>query len=90
MYAQVCTRPDLAFLVGILSRFQSNPTYEHWIASKKVLRYLQRTKSHMLVYRHVKELELVGCTESDFAGHYLDSKKSISGYVFMLAGGDVA
>ena len=29
MYAQVCTRPDLAFSVGMLSRFQSNPGNEH-------------------------------------------------------------
>lgn len=29
IYAQVCTRPDLASAIGILSRFQSNPTHEH-------------------------------------------------------------
>jgi len=85
MYTQVYIRPDLVFSVNILSRFQSNP-----IVGKKVLRYLQKTKSHMLVYRHVKELKLVGYTDSDFAGHYPDSKKSTSGYVFMLVGGAVA
>ena len=25
MYAQVCTRPDIAFAVGVLGRYQSNP-----------------------------------------------------------------
>lgn len=90
MYAQVCTRPDLSFAVGILSRFQSNPGHGHWVAGKKVLRYLQRTKSHMLVYRQVKELELVGFADSDFAGHYPVSNKSTCGYVFMLAGGAIA
>ena len=90
MYAQVCTRPDLSFAVGILSRFQSNPGHEHWVAGKKVLRYLQRTKNHMLVYRQVKELKLVGYTDSDFAGNYPSSKKSTCGYVFTLAGGAVA
>lgn len=29
MYAQVCTIPDLAFVVGLLGRFQSNPGIEH-------------------------------------------------------------
>ncbi|PRQ23232.1 putative RNA-directed DNA polymerase [Rosa chinensis] len=29
MYAQVCTRPDLAFAVSMLARFQSNPGHEH-------------------------------------------------------------
>jgi hypothetical protein len=30
MYAQVCTRPDLAFIIRLLGRFQSNPRYKHW------------------------------------------------------------
>ena len=90
MYAQVCTRPDLAFAVGMLSRFQSNPGAEHWVAGKKVLRYLQKTKNHMLVYRRVEDLKLVGFSDSDFAGNYPDSNKSTCGYVFMLAGGAVA
>ncbi|XP_040367504.1 secreted RxLR effector protein 161-like [Rosa chinensis] len=90
MYAQVCSRPDLSFAVGMLSRFQSNPGHEHWTAGKKVLRYLQRTKGHMLVYKRVKKLELVGFTDSDFAGNYPTSMKSTCGYVYMLAGGAVA
>ena len=28
-YAQVCTRPDLAFITGLLGRYQSNPGIEH-------------------------------------------------------------
>ncbi|XP_040374638.1 secreted RxLR effector protein 161-like [Rosa chinensis] len=90
MYAQVCTRPDLAYAVGILSRFQSNPGPEHWIAGKKILRYLQRTKDHLLVYRRVKELEVVGYCDPDFSSHFPSSKKSTSGYVFTLAGGAIA
>ena len=90
MYAQVCTRPDLSFDVGMLSRFQSNPGHEHWVAGKKVLRYLQKTKNYMLVYRQVKELKLIGFSDSDFAGNYPDSNKSTCGYVFMLAGGAIA
>ena len=34
-YAQVCTRPDLAFITGLLSRYQSNPEWNHWKAVKK-------------------------------------------------------
>ncbi|KAK1697691.1 hypothetical protein QYE76_014388 [Lolium multiflorum] len=51
MYAQVCTRPDLAFITGMLGRFQSNPGLDHWKAAKKVLRYMQETKGYMLTYR---------------------------------------
>ncbi|KAJ9692948.1 hypothetical protein PVL29_011870 [Vitis rotundifolia] len=40
MYAQVCTRPDIAFAVGMLGRYQSNPGMDHWKVAKKVMRYL--------------------------------------------------
>ncbi|KAI5647910.1 hypothetical protein M9H77_33915 [Catharanthus roseus] len=41
MYAQVCTRPDLAFIVGMLARYLSNPSPAHWIAAKQVMRPLK-------------------------------------------------
>jgi hypothetical protein len=50
-YAQVRTRPDLAFVTGLLDRFQSNPGPEHWKLIKKVLHYLQGIKGLMLTYR---------------------------------------
>ncbi|XP_062014256.1 uncharacterized protein LOC133730736 [Rosa rugosa] len=70
--------------------FQSNPRNEHWIAGKKVSRYLQMTKNHMLVYKSVTKLELVGFPDSDFAGNYPTSMKSTCGYVYMLEGATVA
>ncbi|KAK9128999.1 hypothetical protein Syun_017796 [Stephania yunnanensis] len=51
MYAQVCTRPDIAFAVGMLGRYQSNPGMDHWRAAKKVMRYLRGTNDYMLTYR---------------------------------------
>ena len=39
MYAQVCTRPDIAFFVGVLGRYLSYSGQSHWKAAKKVLRY---------------------------------------------------
>lgn len=44
----------------------------------------------MLVYRRVKNLEVLGYVDSDFAGQYPASGKSTSGYVFTLAGGAIA
>ena len=60
MYAQVCNTIDIAFLVGVLGRFLDNPSMEHSIAAKKVMRYLQRTKDFMLVYKKVDHLEVIG------------------------------
>ncbi|RVX20257.1 Retrovirus-related Pol polyprotein from transposon TNT 1-94 [Vitis vinifera] len=89
MYAQVCTRPDIAFAVGMLGRYQSNPGIDHWKAAKKVMRYLQGTKDYKLMYRRTSNLEVVGYSDSDFAG-CVDSRKSTSGYIFILAGGAIS
>jgi transposase InsO family protein len=89
MYAQVCTRPDIAFVVGMLGRYQSNPGIDHWRAAKKVMRYLQGTKNYMLMYRRTNNLEVIGYSDSDFVG-CVDSRKSTSGYTFMMAGGAVS
>ncbi|KAL8112467.1 hypothetical protein AgCh_019972 [Apium graveolens] len=43
MYVMVCTRPDIAHAVGVVSRFMSNPGREHWEAIKWLLRYLKGT-----------------------------------------------
>ena len=51
MYAQACTSPDIAYIVGMLGRYLSNPEKDHSIAAKRVMRYLQRTKDYMLTYR---------------------------------------
>ncbi|XP_068339147.1 secreted RxLR effector protein 161-like [Pyrus communis] len=88
MYAQVCIRPDLAFAVSMLGRFQSNPGASHWVAAKKVPRYLKRTRDFMLTYSNVDKLDLVGFTDSDLAG-CVDDRKSTNGYIFLLANGAI-
>ncbi|KAM0964081.1 hypothetical protein ACFX2I_022958 [Malus domestica] len=89
MYAQVCIRPDLAFAVSVLGMFQSNPGASHWVATKKVLRYLKITRDFMLTYSHVDKLELVAFSDSDFAG-CIDDMRSTNGYIFLLANGAVS
>ena len=89
MYAQVYTRPDIAFAVGVLGRYQSNPGIDHWRAIKKVMRYLQGTKDYMPMYRRTYSLEVIGYSNVDFDG-CVDSRKSTSGYIFKLADRDVS
>ncbi|RVW61719.1 Retrovirus-related Pol polyprotein from transposon TNT 1-94 [Vitis vinifera] len=85
----VCTRPDIAYIVGMLSRYLSNPGMDHWRAAKRVMRYLQRTKEYMLTYRRLDQLEIIGYSDSDFAGCQ-DSRRSTSGYIYLLAGGVIS
>ena len=89
MYAQVCTRPDIAYAVGVLGRYLSNPGQKHWTAAKRVMRYLQGTKNCMLTYRRSDDLKVTGYSDSDFAG-CPDDHKSTSGYIFIMAGGAVS
>jgi hypothetical protein len=77
-YAQVCTRPDIAYVTGMLGRYLNNPGHDHWKAVKKVLRYLQGTKDYKLTYRRSDHLEVVGYSDSDFA-KCKDDNKSTSG-----------
>jgi hypothetical protein len=89
MYAQVCTRPDIAFVLEMLGRYQSNPSLDHWRAAKKVMRYLQGTKDYMLMYKRTDNLDVIGYSDSDFAS-CIDSRKLTSGYIFLMAGGAVS
>ena len=84
MYAQVCTRPYITFVVKVLGRHLSDLGQSHWKVAKKVLRYLQGTKDLMLTYRRTDTLEMVGFNDSNYAS-YADDKNSTSGYVFMMA-----
>ncbi len=87
MYAMLCTRPDICYAVGVVSRFQSNPGPEHWNAVKHILKYLRRTRNNMLVFSGT-DLKMTGYTDSDFQTDR-DSRKSTSGSVFILNGGAV-
>ena len=73
-------RPDIAFLVGMLGRYMSNPRASHWKATKRVMRYLKRTKDFMFTYRRSDSLEIIRYSNSGFAG-CKDSKQTTSGYV---------
>ncbi|XP_042973023.1 secreted RxLR effector protein 161-like [Carya illinoinensis] len=89
IYAQICTRPDISFAVGMLGRYQNNPGMSHWKATKRVLRYLQGTKDYQLTFMRTDNLEVTGYSDSDFAS-CSDSRKSTSGYIFLLAGGAIS
>jgi hypothetical protein len=78
MYAQVCTRPDLAFVIRMLGRYQKNLGKPHRDGVKKALRYLQGTKCLMLTYKKSDApLEIVGYSDLDFLG-CLDTEKFTS------------
>lgn len=84
MYLMTATRPDLAFTLSRLSKFNAKPTTKHIEAAKHALRYIKYTSDMGLVYGG-RDTELYGYTDSDFAAD-VDNRKSTSGYVFLLNG----
>ncbi|KAF5797362.1 putative RNA-directed DNA polymerase [Helianthus annuus] len=84
MYAMVCTRPDIAHAVGVVSRFMSNPGREHWEAVKWLLRYLKGTSKVALNFKG-KNVILKGFVDADLGG-CKESFKSTTGYVFTVGG----
>ena len=50
-YATNCTRPDIIYAVGVLSKFTSKPNRDHWLTIERVMRYLIDTKSYGLFYK---------------------------------------
>ncbi|GJT82585.1 hypothetical protein Tco_1056927 [Tanacetum coccineum] len=88
MYVMVCTMPNIAHAVGVVTRFMSNPGREHWEAVKWLLRYLKGTSKATLCFSR-KEVVLEGFFDSDYRG-CLYSGKSTTGYVFTMGGTTVS
>ena len=88
MWGQLATRPDLAFSVSLLARFQSNPGIEHWNTLLHVLGYIKNTIDYGLTYSWDSKLSPTAFVDADYGG-CKDTHRSTSGYVFMMAGGAV-
>ncbi|XP_071689318.1 secreted RxLR effector protein 161-like [Rutidosis leptorrhynchoides] len=88
MYAMMCTRLDICFVVGMVSRYQSNPGLTHWKAVKRILRYLRGTSHYSLCYEG-NDLQMRGYIDADW-GRDMDERKSTSGFVFLLNKGAIS
>lgn len=80
----VHTRPDIAYSVGIVSRYMEKPTVLHLEAVKRILRYVKGTLEYGLIYsREVGNYILSGYADSDLAGS-VDDRRSTGGMAFYL------
>lgn len=83
MYLAQGTRPDIAFRVGLLSRFNNNHGPAHFAAVKRIMRYIRHKADYKLKYQR-GDADLVGYCDSDWAGDKQDFK-STAGYVFVMS-----
>jgi hypothetical protein len=82
------TRPDIAYVVSLLSRYLKNPTEEHITGVKRVLRYLKGTEDYVLMFEgQLKNLS--GYCDTDW-GADPETRRSTMGYVFHLGSGAIS
>ncbi|XP_057528050.1 secreted RxLR effector protein 161-like [Amaranthus tricolor] len=89
MYVKVCTRPYIAHAVCVVSQFMARPGREHWQGVKRIFRYLRGTTDISLVYGNGKKFLVTGYSGSDYTAD-VDTRRSMTGYVFTLGGSMVS
>jgi hypothetical protein len=81
------TRPDIAYVVSLVSQFMHSPSEEHMKAVFQILRYLKASPGKGLMFRKYNHLNIDGYTNADWAGNIVD-RKSTSRY-FTFVGGNL-
>lgn len=84
MYLAVSTQPDIVYAVSYLSQFNSCHNASHWTAAKRVLRYLQGTRTIGLKFGKIRR-PLTAFVDADWANGQ-DDRRSYTGYSFTLGG----
>ncbi|XP_066363892.1 secreted RxLR effector protein 161-like [Miscanthus floridulus] len=76
----VHTWPDIAFVVGYVSRFMENPREDHWAAVKRLLRYVKGTVDQGIIFPKTggSRLQLTVFSDADMVED-IDGRRSTSG-----------
>lgn len=88
LYAVLGSRPDLAYIVSYLARYNEDPRQIHWNAVKRVFKYLTTTQTLGITYGPGGN-KLSCYTDADFASD-VETRKSITEFILILNGGPVA
>ena len=77
------TRPNIAYAIGVVSRFIQNPRKPHLEAVRRILRYVKGTSDFGILYEKGVSCKVVSFCDADYAGD-ISTRKSTTGYVFSL------
>lgn len=83
MYLSVCTRPDITYACSQLSQFTHGFDQSHWLAAKRILRYLAGTLNYKLYFYRTCNLNLTAYADADWANDIGD-RKSYTGFIIKL------
>lgn len=100
MYLAICTRPDIAYAVFTIARYQAKPDHRHEQAIKTIFRYLKLTKNLALTYSNESQEHMYGAGFGSISKDEMDSTpvfaasdanyargdRSRSGYALFRAG----
>ena len=59
------TRPNIVYGVRLFSRYIESPKESHWVATKRILRYVKGSLELGLLYAYGNESKLYGFSDSD-------------------------
>ena len=79
----IITRPDIFFLVSVVSQFRQSPCDSHWNAVIRILRYIKSTPGQGVLYENRSHTQVVGYIDADWAGSPTD-RRSTSGYCVFI------
>lgn len=82
------TRADIAYAVNKVAQYCEAPCKAHWTAVRRILQYVKETVEFGIKFGS-GPAQLVGYSDSDYAGDTAD-RKSTGGHIFFLAGGPVS
>jgi len=80
------TKLDIMYVVSLLSRYMHCASEIHFQAAKRILRYVKGTIDYGIRFSQVKSFNLLGYSDSDWAG-CADDMRNTSGYCFTLSSG---
>ena len=83
------TRPDLSFVVGVVSQFMQDPHIDHWNVVIRILRYIKKTPGQGLLYKDNGNTQICGYCDADWASHPID-RRSTTGYGVSFGGNIVS
>jgi len=83
-----CTRPEIAFSVGMLRRFTSNPGKPHWEVVKRLMRYLKETLNLGLLYTGYPVV-IEGFSNTNWCSEP-DDCRFTGGFVFTVGGATIS
>ena len=80
----IATRADIAYAVGLVSRYMDKPQAQHWTAVKRIMRHLKGSTEMGLMFGREQTTTFIGYSDSDWAGN-IDDRRSTGGYIFLLS-----